>query len=252
MPKLLGSIQIALTLEKSDMTIRKRKMNISKTEKLQNELLTKIPKTKSKPVNNKLSITSAKELGNKFATELQEEFGVPLTWYFVGSIKDGKYVAGKSDIDMVIIPKEKGMFGYDGVKRILDKMEEYKKYGQVWKKGRYISLIDVVIFFNLKSVNLLRTINKMPALKEINQKTLAGIDRKVVFIEDKIHLTKAKNQTKFHLPKASPNCVCGKGTDNAHWWRKPRHWIEANKHQICKQCLPYLEVLMAEENENGK
>lgn len=103
-----------------------------------------------------LSLEEAKTLGNQFARELQEEFKVDLIWWFIGSIRDNKYVAGKSDIDMVIIPKEKGMFGVEGVKRVLAKMEEYKKYGTVFKKGRDISLIDCAIFVDLDMVNKAR------------------------------------------------------------------------------------------------
>ncbi len=57
---------------------------------------------------------------------------------------------------MIIIPKKEGMFGVDAIKRILKKMEEYKKYGTVFKKGRDISLIDCMIFFDLKAVDFLR------------------------------------------------------------------------------------------------
>jgi hypothetical protein len=107
-----------------------------------------------------LSLEQAKALGNQFAKELQEEFKVELDWWFVGSIREGKYNAGTSDIDMVIIPKKEGMFGYEAIKRILAKMEEYKKFGTVFKKGREISLIDVLIIFDLEFVNKLREMNE--------------------------------------------------------------------------------------------
>jgi len=106
-----------------------------------------------------LNLEQAKSLGNQFATELQEEFKVELDWWFIGSIREGKYKEGSSDIDMIIIPKEKGMFGYEAIKRILAKMEEYKKFGTVFKKGREISLIDVLIIFDLEFVNKLREKN---------------------------------------------------------------------------------------------
>ena len=102
-------------------------------------------------------LEQAKELGNQFAQELQDQCKAELDWWFVGSIREGKYVAGKSDIDMVIIPKEKGFIH---PKILLDKMEEYKKYGTVFKKGRDISLIDVVIWFDNKAVDTLRKLNK--------------------------------------------------------------------------------------------
>jgi hypothetical protein len=106
-----------------------------------------------------LSLEEAKALGNQFAEELQIEFQVELDWWFIGSIRDDKYNPGTSDIDMVIIPKKEGMFGIDAIKRVLEKMEEYKKYGTVFKKGRDISLIDVAIFVNLESVNTIRRLN---------------------------------------------------------------------------------------------
>jgi hypothetical protein len=104
----------------------------------------------------KLTLDEAKALGNRFATELGEEFKTKLIWWFVGSIKAERYIAGKSDIDMVIIPAEKGMFGVEGIKHMLAKMEDYKKYGMVFKKGRMISLIDAVVFLDLTIVNNLR------------------------------------------------------------------------------------------------
>jgi len=107
-------------------------------------------------MNKMKTLEEAKALGNQFAEELQKEFEVELIWWFVGSIKNDKYNPGTSDIDMVIIPKKEGMFGVDAIKRILEKMEEYKKYGTVFKKGRDISLIDCLIFFDLKSVDFLR------------------------------------------------------------------------------------------------
>jgi hypothetical protein len=106
------------------------------------------------------NLEQAKELGNRFAKELQDEFGVELDWWFIGSIREGKYKEGTSDIDMIIIPKKEGMFGYDAIKRILAKMDEYKKFGTVFKKGREISLIDVLIIFDLEFVNKLREMNE--------------------------------------------------------------------------------------------
>lgn len=105
-----------------------------------------------------MNLIEAKQLGNKFALELQKEFGVKLIWFFIGRVSSGKYIDGKSDIDMIIIPKDKGMFGYEQIRIILQKMDEYKKYGVVFKKGRNISLIDCMIFFDLKLVNKVREI----------------------------------------------------------------------------------------------
>ena len=48
------------------------------------------------------------------------------------------------------------MFGVDAIKRILAKMYEYREFGEVEKNGRTISIIDVLIVFDLKAVNFLR------------------------------------------------------------------------------------------------
>lgn len=107
-----------------------------------------------------LKLNEAKKLGNQFAQELQKELGIPLIWWFIGSIKNRKYISGKSDIDMVIIPKEKGIFSYKAIKEMLKKVENYKKYGIVFRKGREISLIDPLMIFNLDFADKLRESNK--------------------------------------------------------------------------------------------
>ena len=78
-----------------------------------------------------------------------------------------KYKPGSSDIDMVIIPKHKGMFGYNAIKHILKKVEYYKRYGQVHKKGRMISLIDLVIFTDIKVVDKVRILRNQNLQKKI-------------------------------------------------------------------------------------
>lgn len=60
------------------------------------------------------SLEEAKKLGNQFAEELQKDCNEELDWWFFGSIKNGGYVAGKSDIDMIIIPKDKGFINPKG------------------------------------------------------------------------------------------------------------------------------------------
>lgn len=100
-----------------------------------------------------LTRRQAIELGKQFVDELSEEFGITFIYWFDGSIATKKYVAGKSDIDIVIIPDESCDYGRIGL-RIAHKMEEYgETYGRVFKKGRYISIIDPMIFL---SVDLLR------------------------------------------------------------------------------------------------
>ena len=107
---------------------------------------------KRKPV----SLERAKKLGNQFAEELQKEFKFKLSWCFIGSIAKNNYRPGKSDIDMIIIPKDKGMFALPAIRRMLNKVEEYKKYGTVFKKGRYISLIDPMIMVSLQGTDNIR------------------------------------------------------------------------------------------------
>lgn len=111
-----------------------------------------VEKMKRKPV----SLERAKKLGNQFAEELQKEFKFKLSWCFIGSIAKNNYRPGKSDIDMIIIPKDKGMFALPAIRRMLNKVEEYKKYGTVFKKGRYISLIDPMIMVSLQGTDNIR------------------------------------------------------------------------------------------------
>jgi predicted nucleotidyltransferase len=106
-------------------------------------------------INPSLTLDKAKRLGRKFVRELQKEFGIRFIYYFIGSIAKGKYQQGKSDIDMVILPDQSCDYGKIAI-RMVAKMEEYKKYGTVFKKGRDISLIDPIIFFNTDAIHTLR------------------------------------------------------------------------------------------------
>lgn len=102
-----------------------------------------------------LILEQAKELGKQFVKEIEKETDSDMIYWFVGSIAKNKYVPGKSDIDIVVIPKDKGFLD---PRFVLKMIEKYKKYGTVYKKGRDISLIDCVLFFDLKCVNQLRKI----------------------------------------------------------------------------------------------
>jgi len=103
----------------------------------------------------RFTLKEAKALGKQFVEELQEEFGIKFIYWYIGSIRDGKYKPGKSDIDMVILPDESCDYGKIAL-RMAHKMEEYKKFGTVFKKGRDISLIDPLIIFNTDMIHKLR------------------------------------------------------------------------------------------------
>jgi hypothetical protein len=105
--------------------------------------------------NSPLTIEQAKQLGRQFVKELEQEFSIKFIYWFVGSIATKEYLPGASDIDMVILPDESCDYGKIAL-RMVAKMEEYRKYGEVHKKGRYIPLIDPVIFFNTDAIHTLR------------------------------------------------------------------------------------------------
>jgi len=96
-----------------------------------------------------LTRKKAIELGQQFVDELTEEFGITFLYWFDGSIATKKYVAGKSDIDLVIIPDESCDYGKI-LMRMVKMMEEYgNTYGQVFKHGRDVSVIDPMLFLNV-------------------------------------------------------------------------------------------------------
>lgn len=87
----------------------------------------------------------AKSLAERFISELEEEIGKKIIWFYTGSIFRNRYVAGKSDIDLAILPRDYSIFTFEEINIILKLVEEYKKFGVVIKKGREISLIDPLI-----------------------------------------------------------------------------------------------------------
>lgn len=123
-------------------------------------------------INSRLkSLTREKalDLGKQFVDELTKEFGIRFIYWFDGSIATKKYVAGKSDIDLVVIPDESCNYG-DVALKIWELMEKYANdYGKVYKNGRWVSIIDAMIFLN---VNVLLKWNAFyheilePALEE--------------------------------------------------------------------------------------
>jgi hypothetical protein len=106
-------------------------------------------------ITNVVTLDEAKRLAKQFVSELEKEFGMKFIWWYIGSIRTGKYQAGKSDIDLCIVPDESCDYGKIAL-RLISKSEEYKKYGTVFKKGRDISLIDPLIFFNVESIQAIR------------------------------------------------------------------------------------------------
>ena len=101
----------------------------------------------------------AKKLAKEFINDLQTELGYELVYWFIGSVGDGKYVDGKSDIDIVIIPGKKNVpKTVDWGKACLLMLEKRseEKYPRVFKKGRMTSIIDPVIMMNPEAVSKLR------------------------------------------------------------------------------------------------
>lgn len=116
-----------------------------------------------------LTLRQAKSLAKKFVKEIEQDSKSKAIWWFVGSIAKGNYQPGTSDIDIIILPKERGIYN---AKYLIKKIEEFKKYGTVFKKGRHISLIDPVLFFNSDFADSLRTFHLK--MNNINDSYIAG------------------------------------------------------------------------------
>jgi len=87
-------------------------------------------------------------LGQQFVDELSKELDIPFIYWFDGSLARGDYKQDKSDIDMVILPNKS--CDYTPIAfRLISKMKEYgQTYGHVFKHGRWVSIIDPMIFLS--------------------------------------------------------------------------------------------------------
>jgi len=86
------------------------------------------------------------EIIHKFTEEVCKKYKRKIIYVVTGSVVKNNYVHGKSDIDMIILPR-RGIF-YP--QHYLDMLKMGEKYGIVHKKGRYIGVIDCLIFMNGK------------------------------------------------------------------------------------------------------
>lgn len=100
----------------------------------------------------------ARELTEKFVTDIAKQLGIDLLYSFFGSLARGKYVHGKSDIDLLIVPKKCPHHGELTPTKFLCMNEHGKKYGTVFKKGRTIGIFDIMIFMNCGQQKQLRDI----------------------------------------------------------------------------------------------
>jgi len=100
----------------------------------------------------------AKELTEKFITDIAKQLGVDLLYAIFGSLAKGTYIHGKSDIDLLIIPKKCPVGGELSPTKYLWINEYGKKYGKVFKKGREIGIFDVMIFLNSAQQKPIRTL----------------------------------------------------------------------------------------------
>ena len=109
------------------------------------------------------------ELVEKFMIDLKEQLKLDLLYMVGGSLAKGGYVHGISDIDMVIIPKEKNISSYAYVW-----MNEFgRKYGTVVKHDRVIGVFDVMIPFTMRQQEAFRrSLLKLTEEKKIEVKVI--------------------------------------------------------------------------------
>jgi predicted nucleotidyltransferase len=104
------------------------------------------------------SLEDAKKLTEEFVKDLEKELGYDLVFRYIGSVARGEYIAGKSDVDVVILPgknlPEKVDWGKACIAML--KNRDDKKYPQVFKKGRMTSIIDPMVIMNVDTVTTWR------------------------------------------------------------------------------------------------
>ena len=83
---------------------------------------------------------------HKFMNEVSKELKRDFMYIITGSLAKGKYIHGKSDIDLVVVPKKGVISPY----AYLWMNDFGRKYGTVYKKGRVIGIFDVMIFITTK------------------------------------------------------------------------------------------------------
>ena len=111
------------------------------------------------PQKRWISEEEAYELAENFVKEIEQESDSEAIWWIIGSMARGHYRPGVSDVDLVVIPKKKGMYNAF----YLMKKRDETQFPKVFKKGRYTSIIDPLIFVSTKLVKELRN--------EYNKKT---------------------------------------------------------------------------------
>ena len=106
--------------------------------------------------NKIYSESKAKQLARKYLKDLTKKTGINFVSVVFGSMIRGEYKPGKSDIDIIFLPAKKQKVRVIDWGRVcfsaLELMEEYKKFGTVFKKGRDISIIDAMIIVDTDMV----------------------------------------------------------------------------------------------------
>jgi len=83
-------------------------------------------------------------IAEEFIRECERVLDKKLTYIIVGSVRKGRYVEGKSDIDVMIFAENGFIYPKEWLE--IDKIRKKfgKKYWKV-KKGKMVSVIDIVI-----------------------------------------------------------------------------------------------------------
>ena len=99
-----------------------------------------------------------KKLAGMFTSEAEKILSKKLMAFVGGSVAKGKYEAGKSDIDLIILARD-GYLDANDYLKILELRKVYgEKYGTVWKVGRQTSIIDTVIIFSAEAQEKLKNV----------------------------------------------------------------------------------------------
>lgn len=87
-----------------------------------------------------------------YISEIENKLNVTMDFFVFGSLARGEYKAGKSDIDIVMVAKERNLT----IKEQMWCWRHGENYGTVFKKGRNVGLFDPLIMFSDEMQNNVR------------------------------------------------------------------------------------------------
>jgi len=112
-------------------------------------------------------------IAKEFVTDCEKLLNKKLVYMLVGSVRFKKYVERKSDIDILLLADKDFIMPKEWLK-IIDLMDKYgKKYWKVRKKGKMVSVVDIVItpYPEVQSKTR-RVLKRMKELKYTNNKII--------------------------------------------------------------------------------